>query len=90
MTHHDHEPGSSSCKKIFEKLSEYMDGELPADLCERMDEHMADCPPCQAFLESLGRTVRLVEQIDAPRMPEEIRSSVREAYERFLGGGRGS
>jgi len=89
MTHH-HEPGSPSCKKIFEKLSDYLDGELPADLCERVDDHMADCPPCQAFLESLRRTVRLVEQVDVPTMPEEIRSSVREAYERFRGGESGN
>ena len=58
MNHH-HEHGSGSCKQIFEKLSEYMDGELPSDLCERIDDHMADCPPCQSFMESLRRTVTL-------------------------------
>jgi RNA polymerase sigma-70 factor (ECF subfamily) len=84
MSHH-HEHGSPSCKQIFEKLSEYMDGELPADLCERIDDHMADCPPCQSFLESLRRTVKLVEHFGAPTMPDELRASVREAYARYKG-----
>lgn len=85
MSHH-HEHGSRNCKQIFEKLSEYMDGELPDDLCERIDDHMADCPPCQSFMESLRRTVKLVEHVDSPAMPEEIRASVREAYERYKDG----
>jgi RNA polymerase sigma-70 factor (ECF subfamily) len=85
MSHH-HEHGSRSCQQIFEKLSEYLDGDLPPDLCERIDGHMADCPPCQSFLESLRRTVKLVERIDAPAMPDEIRASVREAYERYKDG----
>ena len=89
MTHH-HEHGSGSCKQIFEKLSEYMDGELPTDLCESIDDHMADCPPCQSFMESLRRTVTLVERVDAPTMPEEIRASVREAYERYRDGKSGT
>jgi RNA polymerase sigma-70 factor (ECF subfamily) len=89
MNHH-HAPGRGNCKEIFEKLSDYMDGELPTDLCERIDDHMADCPPCQAFLESLRRTVRLVERVDAPAMPEEIRASVREAYERYKGENQGN
>ena len=84
MSHH-HEHGTGNCKQIFEKLSEYMDGDLPTDLCERIDDHMADCPPCQSFMESLRRTVKLVERVDAPAMPDEIRASVREAYERYRG-----
>jgi RNA polymerase sigma-70 factor (ECF subfamily) len=85
MTHH-HEPGSPGCREIFEKLSEFMDGELPADLCDRIDHHLADCPPCQAFLESLRRTVRHIQGIDAPHMPDEIRQSVRQAYRRYRQG----
>ncbi len=88
MTHR-HQPGSPDCRAIFEKLSDYIDGELPADLCTGIEHHMADCPPCQAFLESLRRTVRLVEQVDVPPLPREIRESVREAYERYRQGRSG-
>ena len=84
-----HEHGSGKCKEIFARLSEYIDGELPADLCERIDGHMGDCPPCQAFLRSLEGTVRLVEDVESPAMPDDVRRSLREAFERFKGDAQG-
>ena len=69
------------CMDIFARLSEYLDGELPEDICERIEGHMGGCPPCQEFLKSLERTVRLVETMAAPAMPEELRRAVREAWE---------
>jgi len=70
------------CKEIFARLSEYLDGELPEDLCERIAGHMGDCPPCQVFLKSLERTVRLVESSEVSPMPEDLRRDLREAWER--------
>ena len=77
---HRHDQGQ--CKEIFAKLSEYLDGELPEDLCERIEGHMDDCPPCQAFLDSLRKTVLLVGEEEPPAMPEDVRRSVIEAWNR--------
>jgi RNA polymerase sigma-70 factor (ECF subfamily) len=77
-----HRHGSEQCREIFARLSEYLDGELPRDLCDQIDGHMGDCPPCQAFLKSLEQTVKLVESVETPTMPEEVRRAVREAWRR--------
>ena len=75
--------GGRQCKEIFARLSEYLDHELPQDLCERIEGHMDGCPPCQAFLESLARTVRLVEDQSTPTLPDDVRESVRAAWRRY-------
>jgi anti-sigma factor RsiW len=75
---------------MFARLSEYLDGELPADLCAGFEGHLGDCPPCGAFLESLRRTVRIVQEADAPALPDDLRREVLEAYRRMrseAGGG---
>ena len=77
------EHGGPDCKAIFESLSEYLDDELPEDFCRTFEQHMDGCPPCQTFLDSLRRTIRLIENVDAPPLPDEIRQSVREAYARY-------
>ena len=41
------------CQQVFERLSEYIDGELPEDLCGVLAEHIEDCAPCVEFVESL-------------------------------------
>jgi len=78
---HDH--GSERCREIFEQLSEYLDGELDAGLCGRMEGHLEGCAPCQAFLESLRRTVGVVGSQSAPVLDEATRKRIVDEYRRL-------
>jgi RNA polymerase sigma-70 factor (ECF subfamily) len=78
-----HEHGTGRCREMFEKLSEYLDGELDAGLCDRVDLHLDGCEPCQAYLESLRRTVRLVGSLETPALDEETRRRLLENYQRL-------
>jgi len=48
-----------NCKKMFALPCEYLDLELPAEVCQEIDAHMAGCEPCPAFKESLRKTIDL-------------------------------
>ncbi len=76
------------CQDVFALLSQYLDHELPADLCDQIEAHIADCPPCVAFLESLRKTVELCRKLQAGGVPaaarDEHRRALQEAYQRFL------
>jgi len=82
---HAHQPGSPRCRELFARLSEYLDGELDEALCSETETHLEDCPPCRDFLESLRRTVALLDRLPAERMPEEIRREVRDSLEKLRG-----
>ncbi len=75
-----------NCREMFERLSEYIDGELDAKSLECFDEHMQGCEPCQAFIATLRKTVELCRESgsDSPARslfsPEEI-AAFKEAYE---------
>ncbi|MBM3810239.1 MAG: zf-HC2 domain-containing protein [Acidimicrobiia bacterium] len=77
----------AECKEVFALLSQYLDGELPEDVCEQMDRHIGDCPPCVEFLASLKKTAALCRQMEVeekpPELAEEARASLVEAYRRF-------
>ena len=77
-----HAHGGPECLALFAQLSDYMDGELDAAGCAAIDEHMADCAPCQKFLESLRRAVAHVKSMDAPSLPESFKNDIVSAYER--------
>jgi predicted anti-sigma-YlaC factor YlaD len=77
-----HAHGGPECKALFAKLSEYLDGEIDAVDCAHVDAHLADCPPCRDFLESLRRTVRLVQSDPDGALPEEARRAVLESWQR--------
>jgi predicted anti-sigma-YlaC factor YlaD len=77
-----HAHGGAECKALFARLSEYLDGEIDAEGCAHVDGHLADCPPCRDFLESLRRTVRLVQSEPGGVLPEEARRAVLESWRR--------
>jgi RNA polymerase sigma-70 factor (ECF subfamily) len=78
----------SECKEIFALLSQYLDKELPDDLCGEIDSHISGCPPCVQFVESLKRSVDLCKeckQLDHPGpLPEAARDRLFAAYQKAL------
>jgi anti-sigma factor (TIGR02949 family) len=77
------------CKRVFALLSEYLDAELNPESCEEIQAHLAGCPPCIEFLESLKRTVRLCHNCEAaetpPPLPPATREQLLAAYRKSLG-----
>ncbi|MED5372265.1 MAG: zf-HC2 domain-containing protein [Myxococcota bacterium] len=45
----ERELGGLRCGQVLAHLSEYLDGELPAELKAAADAHLAACPNCRAF-----------------------------------------
>lgn len=72
------------CKEIFSLLSDYLNLELPPDACRAIDDHLAGCPPCIDFVESLRSTVALCRQYNPAELPpaiaERAKSELLEAY----------
>lgn len=52
------------CKEIFGNLSEYLDGKLAPESCERMRRHMEGCPACVAFIQDLKRAIDRCRSLD--------------------------
>jgi RNA polymerase sigma-70 factor (ECF subfamily) len=74
---------------MFQRLSEYIDGELDPELCERFDRHMGDCAPCVAFVESLRRTVALLRRSPGARLTDARKKEIVEAWNRLREEGKG-
>jgi len=76
------------CKDVFALLSEYLDLELPPEACSEIEAHIAGCPPCIEFAESLRKTVALCRTYQPEDMPAPLANDAREqlldAYRRML------
>jgi hypothetical protein len=74
-----------SCQQIFALLCEYLDAELPAELCQTLSGHIEGCAPCVAFVNSLRQSVELCRKFEPETLPppiaEEVRTKLRRAYE---------
>ena len=76
------------CREVFEMLSEYIDGELPADTCEHIERHIADCAPCVQFVESLRKSVSVYRDYrpseNPPPLSREAKERLARAYQDML------
>jgi RNA polymerase sigma-70 factor (ECF subfamily) len=76
------------CQELFALLSDYLDAELPASTCEEIEAHLADCPPCIEFLNSLRKTVELCHGCEPEARPEPLKPEARQrlvaAYRQML------
>lgn len=83
-------PHDENCKCVFALLSDYLNLELPADACAEVEAHLADCPPCIEFAESLRKTVELCQRYQPDELPtplgEQARGELMAAYRKMLAG----
>lgn len=68
-----HEP-SPQCKQILGSISDYIDGELQAELCAVLEEHLDGCEDCRIVVNTLRKTLELYKKA-APQsgLPGEVR-----------------
>ncbi len=85
MASHQH---TGNCKEVFALLSEWLDLELPPDACQEIETHLAGCPPCIEFAESLKKTVALCRRFEPGEVPgplgDKARGDLMAAYQRML------
>lgn len=60
-----------SCPEIKEKLSEYIDGALPAEEEKRVAAHLGRCESCAVFLSGLREVVAEASALPASLEPDE-------------------
>jgi len=71
---HDHQ----HCLEMFERLSEYIDGELDHATCAEIQKHADDCVACFSCLETLKRTVALCNNVGDKPIPQNLSVKLKE------------
>lgn len=52
------------CAEMLEALSDYLDGTAAAALCTEIERHLAKCPECTVFVDTLRKTIELYRRED--------------------------
>jgi anti-sigma factor RsiW len=71
MSEHVH---TDKCNTLLGDLSDYIDGNLHAEICAQIEEHMKTCDNCRVVVNTLRKTVELYEQCsDSVEIPGEVK-----------------
>jgi anti-sigma factor RsiW len=52
-----------TCREFVEFLGAYLSDELPEDVRDAFDRHLAECADCTAYLRTYEQTVRLAKAV---------------------------
>ncbi|MGE5204680.1 MAG: sigma factor-like helix-turn-helix DNA-binding protein, partial [Chlamydiota bacterium] len=77
------------CRELFAALSDYLDEKLDDSMCDKMEAHMGDCRPCQAFLATLEQTIAQCRQTPSAcpdrRRAEKLRRALLAQFQKPVG-----
>jgi anti-sigma factor RsiW len=62
------------CKALLGELSDYVDGELAANLCAELERHLETCPDCRIVVDTLRKTISLYHQAnETTPLPDDVK-----------------
>ena len=66
-----------ACVSGVELLMDYLEGVLPPDLHAALDEHVAGCLRCAAFVASYRETPRILREATEATLPADLEVSLK-------------
>jgi anti-sigma factor RsiW len=75
-----------TCRELAELLLDFVADQLPPERREHIEQHLALCSSCVAYLEGYRLTVQMTRRLPRPPLPPDLARQLRA----FLEGGRRS
>ena len=85
--HHLLDPNEVTCRDFVELVTDFLEGALPADRVELVEEHLVICDPCKAYLDQIEATVAaLPGAAEGEQLPAATRESLLERFRTWSAG----
>lgn len=65
------------CSDLIAALSDYVDDRLSPDTRADLEEHLAGCPECVAFVQTFRSTISLLRSLAEQDLPADVRLRLR-------------
>ncbi len=78
---------AEGCPDVLRTFSRHLEGEISAEVCARMESHLARCPRCRSRCDGLRGALRLCRQAPLPEVPAPVQADVRRALRQILAQG---
>lgn len=67
------------CTDVYLHICDNLDQDINSPRCRQIKKHLATCPDCRAYLDSLKKTVALYRAVPAPRAPRSAHAGLLKA-----------
>lgn len=69
-----------TCRELVEVVTEYLETALSAADRRRFEQHLAECPPCRAYLDQMRRTIAALGRLPRESISDDARRGLLDAF----------
>ena len=73
-----------TCKDFLKELSDFLDESVDAEVREKLEKHITECPNCWVIADTTKKTIRIYKGMDAYPIPTEVESRLMQALEKKM------
>jgi predicted anti-sigma-YlaC factor YlaD len=75
------------CKDVLDNLSDYVDGDVSAELRAALEEHIAKCRRCRVVFDTTGKALKIVLDVEPFEVPLAVSARLYARLEKVLAEG---
>jgi len=60
------------CPEMLDRICAELREDIESEVCRELKEHLAECPDCRAYVDSLKKTVILFRSVPDKNIPEDV------------------
>jgi predicted anti-sigma-YlaC factor YlaD len=72
------------CKEVLSNLSDYVDGDIGAELRAVLEEHIAKCRRCRVVFDTTGKALKIVLDVEPFEVPLAVSARLYTRLEKVL------
>ncbi len=73
-----------TCKEFLQELNEYLDDSIDAELRNKLEAHVNNCPNCFVIFDTTKRTIQVYKGMEAQTIPGEVHTRLMAALDKKM------
>jgi len=61
-----------SCKDFLQELNDYLDGTVDAELRQKLQRHINECPNCWVIFDTSNKTIQVYKGMEPQTIPQDV------------------
>ena len=73
-----------TCKDFLGELSDYLDETIDAELRNKLERHITECPNCWVIADTTRKTIQIYKGMEPYPIPADVESRLMKALEKKM------
>jgi anti-sigma factor RsiW len=73
-----------TCKDFLRELSDYLDENTDAELRDKLEKHIAECPNCWVIHNTTLKTIQIYRGMEPVPIPPDVETRLMQALEKKM------